>query len=55
MVSPVTNVKELKKWNTENNYGNCMVWFFRAVMHLQDTEGMANSADPNQTAPQGAV
>ena len=25
------------------------------VMHLQDADGMTNSADPDQTAPLGAV
>ena len=28
---------------------------FSAVMHLKDSKGMANSVDPDQTAPLGAV
>ena len=34
---------------------NRTVWFNNAVMHPKDADGMANSVDPDQTAPQGAV
>ena len=30
-------------------------WFYRIVMHLKDADGIANSVDPDQTAPPGAV
>ena len=30
-------------------------WFYDAVMHPKDADGMANSEDPDQTAPSGAV
>ena len=30
-------------------------WRFRKVMHPKDAEGIANSVDPDQTAPLGAV
>ena len=52
---------ELKSynWDTQNTYHNCpkykTVQFFNAVMHLKDVDGMANAADPDQTAPSGAV
>ena len=31
------------------------VWFYDRVMHSKATDGMANSIDPDQTAPLGAV
>ena len=31
------------------------VWVDYVVMHLKDQDGMANSADPDQTAPGRAV
>ena len=34
---------------------NEMVWFYDAVMHTKDADGMANSVKPHQTAPEGAV
>ena len=35
---------------------NCSIqWYYNAVMHLKHGIGMANSADPDQTAPLGAV
>ena len=35
---------------------NETLWFYNAViMHPKDTDGMANSEDPHQTAPVGAV
>ena len=30
-------------------------WLFQNVMHPKDAAGIANSADPDQTAPLGAV
>ena len=30
-------------------------WFYSAVMQPNDADGMANSVDPDQTAPFGAV
>ena len=30
-------------------------WLFLRVMHSKDAAGIANSADPDQTAPLGAV
>ena len=34
---------------------NGKVLFYYAVMHPNDADGMANSEDPDQTAPIGAV
>ena len=31
------------------------VWFYSAVIHPKDADRMENSADPDQTAPLGAV
>ena len=31
------------------------MWLYRRVMSPNDADGMANSADPDQKAPQGAV
>ena len=31
------------------------MWLYRRVMSPNDADGMANSVDPNQTAPLGAV
>ena len=31
------------------------MWLYYSVMNLNDADGMANSVDPNQTAPLGAV
>ena len=31
------------------------VWLYHTVMSPNDADGMANSIDPDQTAPQGAV
>ena len=53
-----------RDWDTLNNYRNCnkngTVWFHSAVMHPKDADGIAsknadgiaNDADPDQTAPQ---
>ena len=27
------------------------VWFYNAIMHLNDEDGMGNSVEPDQTAP----
>ena len=46
------------KMGTPNNYHNVphiIVWRFNAEMHPNDADEMANSEDPNQTAPKGAV
>ena len=37
-----------KNWNTYKNYRNCPTGL--TVMRPKYTEGMANSADPDQTA-----
>ena len=31
------------------------MWLYHRVMSLNDADGMANSVDPDQTAPLGAV
>ena len=31
------------------------MWLYHKVMSPKDADGMANSVDPDQTAPQGAV
>ena len=31
------------------------MWIYHRVMSPNDADGMANSVDPDQTAPQGAV
>ena len=31
------------------------MWLYHRVMSPNDADGMANSADPDQTAPRGAV
>ena len=31
------------------------MWFYHRVMSPKDADGMANSVDPDQTAPLGAV
>ena len=31
------------------------MWLYHGVMSPNDTDGMANSVDPDQTAPLGAV
>ena len=39
-----------------SNYCKCLqngtVWCYNAVMHPEDIDGMANSVDPDQTAPE---
>ena len=30
---------------------NGTIWFYNAVMHLKDADGMMNNVDPDQTAP----
>ena len=47
--------KTPKKLNTPKNYCNYpkiwQIWIFDRVMYVNDADGMANSADPDQTAP----
>ena len=38
-----------------NHPKSCTRWRFLRVMHPKDAEGIANSVDPDQTAPLGAV
>ena len=51
--------KNPKTLDTRENCGNVpkirTTWFYRIVMHPKDTDRMANSVDPDQTAPVGAV
>ena len=43
-------------WKNGCNYPKIgTVWFYYRVMGPKDTDGMANSVDPDQTAPLGAV
>ena len=32
---------------------NFELWFYHTVMHSKDANGMKNSVDPDQTAPDG--
>ena len=51
--------KSCKYWDIYNSYHNCpknlTVWFSSAAVQSRDADGMANSVDPDQTAPLGAV
>ena len=51
--------KAPKNLDTRKNYCNYLniwlIWIFHGVMHLNDADGMANSVEPDQTAPLGAV
>ena len=38
-----------------NHSKNLSMWFYHRVMSQNDADGMANSVDPDQTAPLGAV
>ena len=31
-----------------------IIWFCNAVMHWKNADGIANSVNPDQTAPEGA-
>ena len=52
-------VKIKKKWDTQNNYRNCLtietVGFYSAVLRSKDADRITNRVDPDQTAPCGAV
>ena len=41
--------------STHNCPENGTAWLNNAVMHPKDADRMANSEDPDQTAPSGAV
>ena len=41
--------------NCGNHINIWTVWFYHRVMSPNDADGMANSVDPDQTAPPGAV
>ena len=47
--------KNFKYWDTQTSYCSCpyykTVLFYDEVMPPKDVERMANSVDPNQTAP----
>ena len=51
--------KNSKNWDMYNNYHSCSkietILFNSTVIHPKDGDGMANSADPDQTAPFQAV
>ena len=51
--------KNSKNWDTENYYNKCpksrTVLIHNAIMRQKDGDGMANSVDPDQTAPFGAA
>ena len=34
---------------------NLTIWFYNAVISMNDAEDLANNVDPDQTAPVGAV
>ena len=38
-----------------NHSETCTMWLYHRVMSPNDANGMANSVDPDQTAPLGAV
>ena len=55
-----TQIRKFPKYSdTPKNYCNhpksWKRWLFLTVMHPKDAEGIANSVDPDQTAPLGAV
>ena len=51
--------KTPKNLDTRKKYCNCpkiwLIWILHRVMSPKDANGMANSVDPDQTAPVGAV
>ena len=51
--------KTSKNWDMVSNYNNCSklgtLWSYNVGMCPKDADGMANSVDPDQTAPLGAV
>ena len=58
-VIPSAYHKNLKYSDTQNiccNHPNIWTrWLYRRVMHPKDAAGIANSVEPDQTAPLGAV
>ena len=53
------NYRKFPKYSDTQNICNqskiWTVWLYRRVMSPNDADGMANSVDPDQTAPLGAV
>ena len=51
--------KTSKNSDTRKNYSNnpkiWLIWIFHRVMRPTDADGIANSVDPDQTAPLGAI
>ena len=50
-----TNPNNSDTWNICCNPNIWTKWFYRSEMHQEDADGMANSVDPDQTAPLGSV
>ena len=47
------NPKNLDTQNISCNHPKILTrWLYRRVMHSKDADGIANSVDPDQTAPQ---
>ena len=49
-----------KIWKLQTSEKNAvivlnLIWFYQTVMCQEDEEGIANSVDPDQTAPKGAI
>ena len=43
-------------WKKETNFSiTPRMWLYHRIMSPNNTDGMANSVDPDQTAPLGAV
>ena len=63
MIFPTNNRTEYRKFpkysDTQKigcNHSKILtMWLYHRVMSPNDADGMANSADPDQTAPLGAV
>ena len=55
----ICTVKLLNIWTPEKiscNHPKIQTkWLYHRVMHSKDADGMANSVDPDQTAPLGAT
>ena len=51
--------KTAKHSDNQKNYSSYpkiwLIWIFHSVMHPEDVDGIANSVDPDQTAPLRAV
>ena len=55
-----SNYRKFPKYSdTQKNCCKCSkiwtMWLYKRVMSPNDADGMANSVDPDQTAPLGAV